>query len=149
MYRQFLQRLLHELFVRVIVPIERHFKRCLQPATIQPTLGAVVDVSRIKSDLIVENAFLRQQLVILRRQTKRPTLTPLDRGLLVMFASRLGDVEERLAHRQARYPAQLASARFPLVLATQVESATPFNARCSRSHRAHPLDGARQSTVGH
>src|SRR5690606_31040039 len=53
-----------------------------------PTLGAVMDVTRSKSELMAENTFLRQQLVILRRQTKRPALTPFDRGLLVLFASR-------------------------------------------------------------
>jgi len=89
MRRQFLQRRFHQLFVRGIAPIERHFKRCLQPSIVHPTLGAVMDVTRSQSELIAENAFLRQQLVILRRQTKRPTLTPLDRGLLVLFASRL------------------------------------------------------------
>jgi len=89
MRRQFLQTLFQQLFVRVIAPIERYFKRCLQPTIIHPTLGAVMDVTRSKSELIAENAFLRQQLVILRRQAKRPTLTPLDRGLLVMLASRL------------------------------------------------------------
>jgi hypothetical protein len=48
-----------------------------------------MDMTRSKSELILENAFLRQQLVILQRQAKRPALTPLDRGLLVMLASRL------------------------------------------------------------
>ena len=49
----------------------------------------MIDVTRSKSELIVENALLRQQLVILQRQTKRPTLTPFDRGMLVLLASRL------------------------------------------------------------
>jgi putative transposase len=89
MRRQFLQRLFHQLLVRVIMPLERHGKRFLQPTIVDPTLGAVMDVGHSKSELIAENAFLRQQLVILRRQTKRPTLTPVDRGLLVMLASRL------------------------------------------------------------
>jgi transposase InsO family protein len=48
-----------------------------------------MDVGRSKSELIAENAFLRQQLVILRRPATRPTLTSFDRGLLVMLASRL------------------------------------------------------------
>ncbi len=65
MRRQFLQRLFHQLFVCVITPIERYFKRCLQPAIIHPTLGVVMDITRNKSELIAENAFLRQQLAIL------------------------------------------------------------------------------------
>ena len=89
MHRLFLQHLLQQLFIHVIAPIERYFKRRLQPAIAHPTLGAVIDVGRSKSELIAENAFLRQQLVILRRQAKRPSLTPFDRGLLVILASRL------------------------------------------------------------
>lgn len=84
MTRQFLQHLLQQLFIHVITSIERYFKRCLQPSIAHPALGAVMDVNRSKSELTAENAFLRQQLVVLRRQTKRPTLTPWDRGLLVL-----------------------------------------------------------------
>jgi hypothetical protein len=36
-------------------------------------LGIATDLARGKSELIAENAFLRQQLIILRRQIKRPT----------------------------------------------------------------------------
>jgi putative transposase len=41
---------------------------------------------RTKAALIAENAFLRQQLVVLRRQVKRPALTPADRRHLVLLA---------------------------------------------------------------
>jgi uncharacterized protein YcbK (DUF882 family) len=37
--------------------------------------------------LVIENALLRHQLVVLRRTAARPTFTPLDRGLLVLLAS--------------------------------------------------------------
>ncbi len=37
----------------------------------------------------MENALLRQQLIVLRRQVKRPQLTPTDRALLVLLASKL------------------------------------------------------------
>ncbi len=60
MLRQFLQRLFHLLLVYAIAPIERYFKRCLQPAIVHPTLGTVMDITRGKSELIAENAFLRQ-----------------------------------------------------------------------------------------
>jgi hypothetical protein len=87
MIRQFL---LHQLLVRMIIaPSEQHLKRCLHPASAHPVRGAAMDVTRSKSELIAENAFLRQQRVVLRRQTKRPAFTPLDRGLLVLLASRL------------------------------------------------------------
>lgn len=44
------------------------------------------DLVRTRSDLILENALLRQQLLILRRQVKRPQLNNRDRFLLVLFA---------------------------------------------------------------
>ncbi len=34
--------------------------------------GAVLDVCRSKQELIMENALLRQQLIVLRRQVNRP-----------------------------------------------------------------------------
>ena len=46
-----------------------------------------MDATRSKRDLIAENAFLRQQLIVFKRQTPRPSLRPKDRGLLVLLAS--------------------------------------------------------------
>ena len=40
-------------------------------------------------DLINENAFLRQQMIILSRQPKRPALTWRERVLLVLLANKL------------------------------------------------------------
>src|SRR5215472_12955439 len=49
-------------------------------------LGTLTDLFRSKSELAAENAFLRQQLIILRRQMKRPVCTKADRMLLVLLA---------------------------------------------------------------
>jgi putative transposase len=57
-----------------------------QPDTPSLLLGTVTDLSRSKSELVVENAFLRQHLIILRRQVKRPALTKTDRMILVLLA---------------------------------------------------------------
>jgi putative transposase len=51
--------------------------------------GAVIDLAHSKRDLILENALLRQQLIVVERQVKRPTLTWRDRTVLVVLASRL------------------------------------------------------------
>ena len=45
--------------------------------------------SRSRRDLLLENALLRQQVIVLSRPTKRPTFTPWDRRLLFLLASRL------------------------------------------------------------
>src|SRR6266700_2608811 len=58
-----------------------------KPDTTSLLLRTLTDLSRSKSELVVENALLRQQLIILRRQVKRPTCTRTDRMLLVLLAS--------------------------------------------------------------
>jgi putative transposase len=52
-------------------------------------MGAVTDLTRHKSDLLLENALLRHQLVVLQRQSKRPRITWKDRWFMVLLASRL------------------------------------------------------------
>ena len=49
-------------------------------------LATLTDLSKSKSQLIEENALLRQQLIILKRQVKRPPITGTDRILLVLLA---------------------------------------------------------------
>src|SRR5215831_13835767 len=57
------------------------------PDTTSLLLGTLSDLSRSNSELVAENAFLRQQLIVLRRQVKRPACTKKDRMLLVLLAS--------------------------------------------------------------
>jgi putative transposase len=49
-------------------------------------LATLTDLGRSKSELLAENALLRHQLIILRRQVKRPPITRTDRILLVLLA---------------------------------------------------------------
>ncbi len=49
-------------------------------------LGTLADLGRNRSELPVENTFLRQQLIILRRQVKRPVYTGSDRLFLILLA---------------------------------------------------------------
>ena len=48
-----------------------------------------MDLTRTKSELMLENALLRQQLIVLQRHLKRPALTWRDRALLFLIASKL------------------------------------------------------------
>ncbi len=57
------------------------------PGTSSLMLATLIDLSRSKSQLVAENALLRQQLIILRRQVKRPACTKTDRMLLVLLTS--------------------------------------------------------------
>ena len=45
--------------------------------------GTSADLTRGKAELLAENALLRHQLIILRRQIKRPVYRKIDRVLLV------------------------------------------------------------------
>lgn len=51
--------------------------------------GVVLDLCSGKQELVLENALLRQQLIVLRRQVNRPQLSNTDRALLVLLAGRL------------------------------------------------------------
>ena len=60
-----------------------------RPTTGIAVLESVTDLMRPKSELVLENALLRQQVIVLQRQVKRPKITNIDRRLLVLLSSRL------------------------------------------------------------
>jgi len=66
--------------------VHARFLRWTKPATRTPVRGAITDVTMSKAALVAENALLRQQLIVLRRQVKRPAITPRDRVLLMLLA---------------------------------------------------------------
>ena len=66
--------------------LRSRFARWTKPLTTSFLLETLADLNRSKSELIAENAHLRQQLIILFRQVKRPTFTRADRMLLVLLA---------------------------------------------------------------
>jgi putative transposase len=66
--------------------LRERFSRGIRPPTISLLLGTLVDLTRGKSELLAENALLRHQLIILRRQIKRPVYRKSDRLLLVLLA---------------------------------------------------------------
>ena len=63
--------------------------RWMKPHSTSLLLGTIEDLARGKSALLVENALLRQQLIILRRQVKRPACGKKDRFLLLFLARML------------------------------------------------------------
>ena len=69
--------------------VKRRVRRWTKPGSQSLALNAVSDLTRSKSELVLENALLRQQLIVLQRHVKRPTLTWRERALLVLFASKL------------------------------------------------------------
>ena len=69
--------------------LRRRLAATTRPAAAPFLTGTVADLVRSTPELVAENALLRQQLIILRRQVKRPRCTPADRALLVLLTSRL------------------------------------------------------------
>jgi putative transposase len=68
----------------------RRLSTAVRPAaTTSIVLCAATDLLRSKPELVAENAFLRQQLAVLARSTRRPRITGADRALLVLLASRI------------------------------------------------------------
>ena len=63
--------------------------RWTRPVALEIAVGAAADATRSRAVLLLENALLRHQLVVLSRTAERPQLTAADRGLLVLLSSRL------------------------------------------------------------
>ncbi len=69
--------------------VQRHLSGWTTPAPLAAATGMAADMVRSRHELALENALLRQQVLILHRRAQRPRLTALDRGLIVLLAGRL------------------------------------------------------------
>jgi len=83
----------------VLIPIKQHLAFCfhalhngmirwMKPHSTSLLLGTIADLARGKSELLAENALLRKQLIILRRQVKRPACGKTDK-LFLLFLARM------------------------------------------------------------
>src|SRR5207248_8579309 len=77
---------LQRLKVCCLHALSSRFTRWTKPLRTSLPLGTLPDLGRSKSELIAENALLRLQLIVLRRQVKRPRFTKTDRLFLVLLA---------------------------------------------------------------
>ena len=91
---------LYSLSTRNIASIWKAIKRSLRqwskPGNHSLALNAALDMTRAKSELVLENALLRQQLIALQRQVQRPKLSWRDRTLIVLLASKLRSWKQAL-----------------------------------------------------
>jgi hypothetical protein len=106
-----LKRRFQQLFSRV----QQRVLRWTRPTSRSLFLGTLNDLARTKADLIAENALLRHQLLILRRQVKRPGCSWSDRLLLVVLARATQHWKQALFIIQPDTLAFLASSGIPLV----------------------------------
>lgn len=68
---------------------KQRLRQWTKPRNQDLVLNAAMDLTRTKSELLLENMLLRQQLIVLNRHAKRPALTWRDRTLFVLLASKL------------------------------------------------------------
>jgi hypothetical protein len=69
---------------RVVGRVTARLREACRPAL---AVGFARDLFRTREQLMVENAMLRQQLIVASRTVKRPTFRPLERALLVALSS--------------------------------------------------------------
>ena len=77
--------------------VAQHTQRWVKPDNPSLFADAALDLTRSKTELILENAFLRQQLIVLNRQVMRPAIKPRERVFLVVLASGLRSWKQALA----------------------------------------------------
>jgi putative transposase len=73
-------------FQRTFRRVQQGLLQWTTPTSRSLLVGTLNDLARTKAGLLAENALLRRQLIILRRQVKRPACTTTDRLLLVVLA---------------------------------------------------------------
>src|SRR5919199_3792109 len=74
---------------RGVDALRTRVSRWTKPRPLTLAAGLATDLVRPRRELLLENAFLRQQVIVLSRTAQRPTFTRWDRGLLVLLASQL------------------------------------------------------------
>ena len=59
---------LRQCFEHLLIEVTQHIQRWAKPNKPPLFADAALDLTRSKTELILENAFLRQQLIVLNRQ---------------------------------------------------------------------------------
>ena len=116
----------------VLIPIKQRLALCfhalydgmvrgMKPRSTSLLPGTIADFAKGKPELLVENALLRQQLIILRRQVKRPGCRKTDRFLLLLLARMTQTWKQALFIVQPETLRRVASGTFPVLLEAQVK----------------------------
>ena len=118
-----------------------------KPLTSSLLLQTVANLSRSKSELVAENAILRQQLIILKRQVKRPSFTKSDRMLLVLLARLIRTWQQALVIVQPDTRLARAAGVLSPVLEAHVQGIFEQAESRRRNDRLDQADGERQSSL--
>jgi hypothetical protein len=139
---------LKRLYRSCLAMLSSRFALCTKPLTSSLLLGSLADLGRSKSQLIAENALLRQQLIILSWQVKRQACTKADRTLLVLLARLVRTWQQGPFHCSTGHTAAVASGDLSPGLETQVKGRFASAEDRCRNHRLDQGDGSEKSTVG-
>ena len=74
------------LWKPLVIWFQKLIRQWAKPATPSPIIGVFSDLTHSRTNLVVENALLRQQFIVLNRQVKQPQFTNHDRFLLILLA---------------------------------------------------------------
>lgn len=122
--------------------------RWTKPFRTSLPLATLTDLGKSRSQLIAENALLRQQLLVLRRQVKQPPLTRTDRILLVLLAMLVRTWQQALFLVQPDTLRRRASGALSHVLEAHVKgSCSQAQGRRGNDHLDQE-DGERESALG-
>ena len=138
---RFIQRLIFFSFHT----FRARFFAWIKPSSASLVLGTLSDLTRGKAELLAENALLRQQLIILRRQIKQPIYRKTDRLLLLLLARMVRTWKQTLFLVQPETLLRLPSRALPGVLETQIKGAHKKAEALARDDYLDQGDGGKQS----
>jgi hypothetical protein len=128
--------------------LQERFARWIKPQMTSLLLGTLADMTRGKAELLAENVLLRHQLIILRRQVKRPVYWKTDRLLLVLLARIVRTWKQAHITRSARNAPPLASPGIQALWEIQVQSSFCQTSDLRRDRGFDQGDGEEQSVLG-
>ena len=128
--------------------LHTRYVRWTRPLTPSLLLGTIADLGRSKSELMAENALLRQQLIMLKRQVKRPACTKTDRILLVLLSRAVRAWKQALFLVQPDTLLTPASRALPLVLEAQVKGLFSQAQGCRGNYCLDQRNGKGESALG-
>ena len=114
--------------------LQRLILKGTKPLHTSLLLGTVMDLTRGKPELVAENALLRQQLIILRRQIKRPSYTRTDRLLLILRARAVRAWRQALVIVQEDDASQVTSPGLSPLLEAEVKTKVDTSEGDGRDH---------------
>ena len=74
------------LWKPLVIWFQKLIRQWAKPVNPSPILSVFSDLTRSRTNLVVENAMLRQRLIVLNHQVRRPQFTNHDRFLLILLA---------------------------------------------------------------